>query len=175
MHLIYSAIGDQMQFNLALTGTDSRMNPKLDNLSVIFEWQGSSSVITAHAALPTEQRWCFAVITADATGQTTVYIDGVPRIQRPTHGLTQSGSGDLLIGRPAANTGANPREFFHGWMDELAIFRRVLSSEEIRRMYDAGLRGKRPCWWETSPCNRCSIVVSLDNSWDCAINSKRLG
>jgi hypothetical protein len=44
----------------------------------------------------------------------------------------------LTLGSPAEGTDADSRDYFNGSLDELMIFKRVLSENEINRIYKAG-------------------------------------
>ena len=108
-------------------------------LSVDFAWAGARSQVTSPSILPSDSRWCFLVITAVANGQTEFYVDGSLVSSRPTGTLTNAAAADLVIGTPLpGQDGSGAHAIFTGWMDEIALFHRVLSSEEIRRMYEAG-------------------------------------
>src|SRR5258708_986534 len=72
-----------------------------------------------------------------ANGDQEIYVDGVLEntINQPV-GNTDS-SGPLTIGGIG--------EDFHGFVDEVELFDRGLTANEVRKIYDAGSQGKCPC------------------------------
>jgi len=84
--------------------------------------------------------WHHFVFTRDnASGQYFAYADGVNKKWTGMFGasdapsLTLNPSGDLYLGTAAANTSYA----WDGWLDEFALFDRVLTEKEIKTIYDA--------------------------------------
>tara|TARA_R100001463_G_scaffold47825_1_gene96917 strand:- start:4179 stop:4892 length:714 start_codon:yes stop_codon:yes gene_type:complete len=86
--------------------------------------------------------WHHFVFTRDnASGQYFAYADGINKQWIGTFGiagteapsLTLNPSGDLYFGTASANTSFA----WDGWLDEFALFDRVLTEEEIKVIYDA--------------------------------------
>ncbi len=88
-----------------------------------------------------DRRWHLGVGVWQSDGdiaRKTVYVDG---------GIEAAGEAPLPLHRTDAPVwiGSNseqPDREFHGWIDEVMIFNKALSAEEIRRMYDTGKRGE---------------------------------
>lgn len=106
-------------------------------------WESSSDVPGkfVYARLPEklEGAWRLAVVTVE--GNTArFYLDGLLLDEVVTPSVMTPCQGDLLIGTDPLLWVDHQiaRAGFWGAMDELAIFRRVLSDAEIRAMYEAG-------------------------------------
>ncbi len=88
---------------------------------------------------PIDTGWHHIAAVIDSGGSMKIYVDGVsqPGILSgdPSISLTAN-SKKLLIGSSSATT-----EFFDGVIDELTIWNRVLSTDEINASYNSGLFG----------------------------------
>ncbi|UCF18697.1 MAG: LamG domain-containing protein [Gemmatimonadota bacterium] len=108
--------------------------------------------IDNYAKLPDLQahEWHHIAVTAVDLGTTTevhFYFDGetVPTIKHPWQGHWPCGwyqhpTGPLLFGW--RHHPATERDHFDGLLDEVEIFDRALSAEEIKDIYQAGIEGK---------------------------------
>ncbi len=88
--------------------------------------------------------WHHMVFTRDnASGQYFAYADGVNKQWIGLFGasdapsLTLNPSGEIFFGTAAGN----PSFSWDGWLDEFALFNRVLQEEEIEAIYDATTAG----------------------------------
>ena len=63
-----------------------------------------------------------------------LYIDGQLESEKEATGLVWRNAGNVEI---AANEGISGRHF-EGWIDEVGIFRRALSSDEVKEIYELG-------------------------------------
>ena len=72
----------------------------------------------------------------------SVYIDGVLDVTGTTGGVTNVVNSSLLIAGRSTCTGVDGTHFFTGLLDELEIFNRALSAEEIAAIFNAGSAGK---------------------------------
>ena len=114
-------------------------------------------------------KWHHVVLTRNATnGNVKIYIDGV---------LDKTGSTDTgdvgtsfkSIGR-IEDTGGTP-EYFNGYLDEVKIYNRILTSSEVQTIYDNEKDGKN---YDGSArtCHMCSLPKPIVNyqmdacSWD---------
>jgi hypothetical protein len=89
--------------------------------------------------------WHHVAVTLVNGGNVNFYLDGVPAgtsSQQGTFGVTNSKP--LLIG-----TRADGYSYFNGLIDELSIYNRALSSNEVNSIYLAGASGK--CAVSTGP------------------------
>jgi hypothetical protein len=138
VHLFTQGLNGKRCFNLNIVGTAGKKSPVLKPNSVYFDFS-SGTQTDAIGVLPTNAQWVFLVVTLDADHHTCTYVDG-----QPTDGATikppdVQRNADFYIGRASAQAvGLSQADYFIGWMDELAIFKRRLSEIEIRRMYEAG-------------------------------------
>ena len=78
--------------------------------------------------------WCHAVFTYESGRASAVYINGKPLNVVPVTGSLPGDEGTpVRIGR-----GVGPSETFDGIIDEVMIFDRALTAEEVARLYEAG-------------------------------------
>jgi hypothetical protein len=94
-------------------------------------WVAGSKVVIKSTSVPTGG-WQFVVGTRDAAGTLRLYVDGVLEPQSGTNAGAINSSGDLLIGANYTLTNA----FFDGAIDDLKVFDRALSADEIVNMYN---------------------------------------
>ena len=87
----------------------------------------------------------FSGTVSSVSGQTSIYLNGQPKdVHTGNDGSSPVGlTGPVKAGQLAAMgregpTGAN---YFTGFMDEVAIWRRALSPTEVTAVYKAGLNG----------------------------------
>lgn len=92
---------------------------------------------------PVVGTWYHVVGTFDGT-VLSLYLDGslVANRMHSNPGSVFNELSDLVIGDSAQRSGYN----FDGYMDELQVFNRALSAEQVASMYQAGLAGER--WLE---------------------------
>jgi hypothetical protein len=144
VHLINAVTGDTRCFDLSLIGTEGEKKPvrEADGLYLDMGPGAKAAQVQAQGVgkvLPPVSKWFLLVVTVDAKAITHVYVDGKLRGQFSLVVPKLSRTGELWIGRPnpaAKDMGRNL--ILRGWIDELAIFRRVLSAREIQRIYQAG-------------------------------------
>ena len=99
--------------------------------------------------------WSHVAATFDrATGQIRLYVNGTLDSEGlanfPGVGISNSAT-DLLIGAVNGQT-TPPGEFFHGSIDELELFNRALTAEEIQSIYFAGSVGK---------CRELAVTIDI--------------
>jgi PKD repeat protein len=93
-----------------------------------------------------KNKWVFVAATLDdATGKMRIYIDGALAAEqttsiRPFKDLHPSYSPGIGIGNHAPSSKHNMP--YHGLIDEMEVFNRVLNPLEIKLMYEAGSAGK---------------------------------
>jgi len=94
----------------------------------------ASDVVTLNA-------WNYVAATYDQpSGQTRIFINGVP-VADANHGsITSLTTADLYLGSRIAGVENNK---FEGMIDEPVIFNRALSATEIQGIYNAGSAGMR--------------------------------
>jgi PKD repeat protein len=101
-----------------------------DTTSYIYDGTGC----TLGTAGYTDGQWHHVVFVVDAAGG-QLYVDGVPRASQPWTGLPGPPATvqDLHLGHyPGAYGGA---EYFPGVLDEVRIYNRALSAEEVASLY----------------------------------------
>src|SRR5262245_56631211 len=103
----------------------------------------------------TPNEWHHIAATYDqTTGVGTVYLDGVPVFSATLGSFDLATSADLYIGHRPLTGEHFP--WFAGLIDEVEIFNRALTPEEIQNIYNAGREGKckRPptdSTWQATP------------------------
>jgi len=120
------------------------MNNRVPTFSVDTNTKHGS--ITAQAALPIET-WIHIAGTFDSDGAIAMYIDGLPAA--PPTGLSSvSPAGAVAIAADAAAPkavysvgGFATHQPFDGWINELCIWNRALSIDEVRRYMKVSLSG----------------------------------
>ena len=105
-------------------------------------WQGGSNDIHANAAdFPIDDgEWHHFVGTSNGVANVrALYIDGVEAVSTTLSGALASDPGlPLMIGE---NPGARNRQW-NGGIDDVAIWRRALTTEQIQAIYLAGTKGQ---------------------------------
>ena len=101
-------------------------------------------------------RWHHLVVTVDSNERPAIYLDGIesptkvrneqdqferitPNWSPTKHSVATSGACYLGRNPPASLGNPPPDELWQGGIDEVVVFDRVLSGEEIRTHFDAGL------------------------------------
>jgi hypothetical protein len=92
---------------------------------------------------------------AETNGSTALYVIGALITQTNIGVFTPMTTGDLYLGLRPYDAGAGTR--YMGQMDEVAVFNRALTAEEIRALYAASAAGMCPV--NHSPVARCRDVV----------------
>jgi hypothetical protein len=80
-----------------------------------------------------DNNWHFAVFTRD-NNNLSMYIDGVLQKSQPVYG--NLGNRSFAIGR--SKISSDSTRYFNGSIDEVLIFNRSLSSDEISQLYNSG-------------------------------------
>lgn len=103
----------------------------------VFDTAGNGHHISSAPGLVVPDAWQHIALTYDKlTGVATLYLNGAIVQQQNLGIFTPLTSLDLLLGhRPSLPS-------FSGLIDEVSIANRVLSSEEIQAIFDAGSAGK---------------------------------
>jgi hypothetical protein len=87
-------------------------------------------------------RWYHLAGTYDGS-VAQLYVNGVLENTVPKTGpVLASTAGPLFIGRDQGEDGFGGGEFFNGLIDEVEIYNRALTAEEIQAIYDVGSAGK---------------------------------
>lgn len=86
--------------------------------------------------------WHHAVAAKDDSGDVKLYVDGESQgaILRQSPNANSTSEAPFLIG--AWSLGGGVSEFFHGQIDEIAIYNRALGASEAKALFDAGSIGK---------------------------------
>ena len=115
--------------NIALDGATKRLMLTKGGVGPLFM---GSSVIAANSA------WHHLVITRSAAGagNTQIYLDGVAQTVTPISAATTYANNNEVLTFGRKNIG--PVERWGGKLDEIAIYRRVLSASEVASHYSAG-------------------------------------
>lgn len=113
---------------------------------------GTSDVLTGstyEAATPDPEVWHHLVVTATNGGISQLYVDGQLEgtsegLNDPEVSITNSTNGNTNNNN-VLSIGSNPERTeraFHGLIDEVAMWDRALTENEITGIYDAGINGE---------------------------------
>jgi len=103
-------------------------------LQLYLSGSGNGGDRTTGAATIETGSWCHAVFTHESGRASAIYINGKPINVVPVTGSLPGDAGTpVRIGR-----GIGPSETFDGTIDEVMIFDRALTAEEVARLYEAG-------------------------------------
>jgi PKD repeat protein len=105
----------------------------------------STEFVDINSAPLCDGQWHHVAATEDRNNSaagTTLYVDGAPVMVLPGYAgnFSLDNTEDLLIG--AQEPSSSPTSLFAGGIDEVELFTRALSAEEIAKMYGAGAGGK---------------------------------
>lgn len=96
---------------------------------------GTSSVRYNSGLTMTTGAWHHVVATCSLAGNVTVYVDGVAAVSPTVVNRTATASGSTLyIGRDSSSA----QYFISGTMDDVRIYKRLLTAEEVSDMYAKG-------------------------------------
>ena len=116
--------------NIALNGSTRKLMLTKGGFGGLFS---GSTVIAANGA------WHYLVVTRSAAGagNSQIYLDGVAETMTPISATTTLASNSEVLTFGRKNVG--PVEPWGGKIDEVAIYRRVLSASEVTSHYNAGI------------------------------------
>jgi hypothetical protein len=117
-------------------------------------------IIQSGSNLVTAATYQHVALTYDkTTGIGSIYLDGNLVAQQDMGVFTPNTVPDLYLGARVSSAGAAR---FGGAMDEVEIFNRALSSNEIAAIFNAGSAGK--CKPGTPPVLACSLAPAVDTN-----------
>ena len=93
-----------------------------------YGWLGNVGYLSAN-------KWQHLVITHDADGLSRSYVDGVLTNTTQSGQVNYTGSRFLRLGQ------SNSGNYWNGSMDEVAIYNRALTQDEIKNIYTSGTAG----------------------------------
>ena len=103
----------------------------------LFTSDGASNEAKSAADSLTYNKWQHVVVTRNSAGTANFYIDGAPSgsSNQASGSPTNSGTNNVFIGNddPAARN--TP---WDGLMDDVRVYNRILSTDEIKRLYNMG-------------------------------------
>lgn len=138
-----SDIGILFYINLPPSGGNGAgsINANLADTSSI------SHIFTSAGGLLTAGVWQHIALTYDKTsGVAAIYFNGAVVVQTNLGSFTlQTSFTNLLFGgRTYYGSASSPSDKFSGKLDEISLYNRALSSNEIAAIYQAGSNGKCP-------------------------------
>jgi hypothetical protein len=87
---------------------------------------------------PQPGRWYHLVGVRDAaSGQFELYVDGEPQRTSAQSGCAEAATGHTVIGR--AKFGGNQVDFWRGALDQVHVYDRALSADEVKQLYQSGM------------------------------------
>ncbi|TXG34496.1 choice-of-anchor D domain-containing protein [Seonamhaeicola maritimus] len=98
-----------------------RINNSDNTVSAIIE----GTTLTSSTAI-TNGRWTHIAVTTES-GNSVLYINGISEDTDSSGGITSASN--LMIGRSSAND-----KHYHGYIDELRVFDKALTADELRKM-----------------------------------------
>jgi hypothetical protein len=157
-----------------LTILDKRVNPDdprgyhlfLFNGRLGFQIDGKNFVAPMNSPNVADNLWHFVAVSLQrcAINGGKLYVDGMPVMATAgTDGLANTAK--LFIGRSDPVFGAN---FFQGVLDELEIFKRSLSDDEVRTLSEARNGGK--CFREACPAITIDPSSLANQRWELGVN-----
>jgi len=128
---------------------------------------------TYSTTMPQQGQWYHTAVTYDGS-DVKIYVNGTLETTNTVASSWGSSSIRLSIGARAPPSAIS--EFFNDLIDEVAIFNRALSPEEISDLYDLGVAGKGYC--EAVPGNltlswvspSASTYVAQNEFWNFTLN-----
>ncbi len=110
----------------------------------IIDTQGNNHAIASTNDLLNTNSWQHVALTYDkASGNAAIYYNGTITTNLNLGSFTPQTVYPMNIGRRTA-TITGQGSTFHGLMDELSLYNRALSSNEIAAIYNSGSAGKTP-------------------------------
>ena len=114
-------------------GSSNRVNAFRTNNDGIQNYWWGNDLIHNSRALNLLDQWHHAVVNYNGTIR-TIYFDGV-LLKTDTPGTPNSTASNFAIGRTAPDY----NEFFNGRLDDLSIWNRALTLDEITYLYNSGI------------------------------------
>ena len=127
-------------------GSNNRVNAFRTNDDGIQNYWWGNDLIHSSPALNLLNQWHHAVVNYNGTNR-TIYFDGA-LLKTDTPGTPNSTASNFAIGRTAPLY----REFFNGTLDDLSIWNRALTLDEISYLYNSGI--------PTIPASPTSLVAT---------------
>jgi hypothetical protein len=149
----FSGVGDQRSYVLAI---DPAGNMIFNGTS---DGNLSGVIVTGTNTIPVNQ-WTHVAATYDG-GFIRIYVNGNLQISSPWNLGIFAGSSVASIG--ATESFGTRTSFFDGLIDELSLYRRALSANEIQSIYAAGSAGK--CDSTNPPPPLCTTVPAGVVAW----------
>ena len=145
--------GDPQIFRLILEGDDIRYRVR--------DSGGFNSDILV-TNFVSQDTWYYLAGTFDGT-DASLYINGVFNATMSPGALETSSTDQVYIG-----SYPNLVNEFYGFIDEVYIFNRTLSAQQVKEIYDAGVAGKQPTnilSQETSPGETWAVDVTPNDGY----------
>jgi hypothetical protein len=127
-------------------GSGNRVNAFRTNNDGIQNYWWGNDLIHSSPALNLLNQWHHAVVNYNGTNR-TIYFDGA-LLKTDTPGTPNSTASNFAIGRTAPMYS----EFFNGTLDDLSIWNRALTLDEISYLYNSGI--------PTIPASPTSLVAT---------------
>jgi hypothetical protein len=120
--------GKNMNYGIWMTSSEK--------IEAGFETSSGSNYYATSPSSYNDGKWHYAVATYDGSSRLALYVDGVLVASRSTSGALPDSSGSQPL-----RTGANSLSlsgFFTGEVDEIRVWNRALSSQEVASAYHDG-------------------------------------
>ena len=137
-----------------------------------FSFTGTRETIFTSLDFPPE-RWYHVMVTIDSAGNGAFYVNGV-RVGTFVGGARPDPTGHFSIGQRYNEYAANPAitksDFFKGTIDEVEVYPRALSAEEVATRFDQPVfhvTFDQSTWYSSSGIGWVSDVSGYDNDASC--------
>ena len=116
-----------------LRGFDLMIRKGKAGVHLIHKWNSSAIQVMAKTSIPRNQ-WQHLMVTYDGSGRASgvgIYRDGEPQQLEIRHDSLQ---GTIRTGQPLRVGRRSTSAAFTGWIDEVRVYDRELSGDEVRRL-----------------------------------------
>ena len=101
---------------------------------VEFYIEGGDNDVNPEAAAVNDDAWHHITATWDINADAKLYVDGSTPVSVPHTANEFALSGTIRLGQPASR-----QRFYTGLIDDVRVYDKTLSTEEIQELYQAGL------------------------------------
>jgi len=127
-----SARGESTSSNGSFAASSNRDGDNYENVPL-----GDITLFSV-TTYPNRGRWHHVVATRDASGVLKLYVDGAESMQASGTHPAQSSQGPVVLGA-GYNMAVTPTAFFKGAIDEVRIYDRALSSNDVWNLFNLNL------------------------------------
>ncbi len=121
------------------------LNNAGNNINCLSTNNSDGSGVVAAVTTTTHQNgsWHLVTCTWNRSGNLTLYLDGVSKATTDISSYSSanfSTTDTLFVGSYVNNSGTTPANYFNGKLDDVRVYNRALSANEVARLYTQGTR-----------------------------------